>query len=309
MPEDRLSLTGLVAATFTPLHRDGSLNTTAIPGIVEHLLRHNIAGLYILGSTGEGPSLTFKERCTVAEAFVKAAAGRVATIIQVGGESLVQARQLAAHAQQIGASAISAVSPVYFKPDSVNTLVDSMAEIAAGAPALPFYYYHIPAATGLPENMLEFLRLGGERIPTLRGIKFTSPNVHEFQACLEFADRRYEFLWGLDENLLSGLAAGAKAAVGSTYNFCAPVYQRIRAAFASGDLDEARRQQSRSQLLVRTFVPYGHRAAQKAIMALIDQHCGPTRLPVVPLGDTESAALRKDLEAIGFFDWLEEPTV
>ncbi len=299
-------LQGLVAATFTPMNADGSINLDVIPQVVEHLVQHDIAGLYVLGSTGEGPSLTFEERCQVALAYVQATAGRIPVVVQIGGESLRQAQQLAEHAQEIGVSAISAVSPVYFKPDSVETLVNSMAEVASAAPELPFYYYHIPAATGLPENMIEFLTLGGEQIENLRGIKFTSPSVHEYQACLEFSEGRYEILWGLDEMLLSGLSAGAIAAVGSTYNFAAPIYRRIRAAFATGDLAEARRQQARSQLLVRTFVPYGHRAAQKAIMAIAGCDCGPTRLPVAPLDASATAALRKDLEAIGFFDWLAE---
>lgn len=304
MTTDTPPLHGLIAATFTPLNNDGSVNIAAIPQMVVHLTGHGIAGMYVLGSTGEGPSLTYDERCTVAEAFVQAAAGRLPVIVQVGCESLAQARQLAAHAQEIGADAISAVSPVYFKPDSVETLVDSMAEIAAGAPRLPFYYYHIPAVTGVSVNLIDFLRLGGERIPTLRGIKFTSPSVHEFQSCIEFAGDRFEILWGMDEMLLSGLTAGARAAVGSTYNFAAPIYHRLLAALDAGDLEEARRQQSRSQTIVRTFVAYGPRAAQKAIVSMVGPECGPTRLPVAPLTPSQADALRKDLKAIGFFDWV-----
>jgi N-acetylneuraminate lyase len=304
MTMDRPPWHGLIAATFTPLKGDGSLDPATIPRLVNHLLAHDLAGMYVLGSTGEGVSLTHDERCTIAEAFIRAAAGRLPVIVQVGCESLAQARRLAAHAQESGADAISAVSPVYFKPDSVATLVDSLAEVASGAPRLPFYYYHIPAITGVAANLIEFLSLGSARIPTLRGIKFTSPNVHEFQACLEFAGDRFDILWGMDEMLLSGLSAGARAAVGSTYNFAAPIYQRLLTAFAAGDLEEARRQQSRSQTLVRTFLPYGPRAAQKAIMSLVGLDCGPTRLPVKPLGSAEVAALQKDLEAIGFFEWV-----
>ncbi|QDV68774.1 N-acetylneuraminate lyase [Rosistilla carotiformis] len=295
-------LQGLVAATFTPLAGDRTVDTAPIPAMVDRLVDDNVAGLYVLGSTGEGPSLTATERCTVAEAFVQSAAGRLPVIVQVGCESLSSARELAAHAQRIGADAVSAVSPVYFKPDCVETLVDSMAEIAAGAPNLPFYYYHIPAVTGVNCSMVDFLRLAADRIPTLRGIKFTSTNVFEFQSCLEFAGDRFQLLWGLDEMLLSGLGAGAQAAVGSTYNFAAPIYQRLLAAFAAGDLDEARRQQSLSQAIVRAFIPYGPRGAQKAIMSMIGHDCGPSRLPVATLTQSQRDALRNDLDAIGFFD-------
>ncbi len=295
---------GLVAATFTPMQEDGSIRPETIPAVVEHLLANGIVGLYVLGSTGEGLSLTQDERCAVAEAFVQASAGRLPVIIQVGNECLTEARHLASHAQEIGADAVSAVSPVYFKPDSAEALVDSMAEIAAGAPDLPFYYYHIPQLTGVEARMVDFLRLGGERIPTLRGIKFTSPDVEDFRATRELAADRFDILWGLDELLIHGLTAGATGAVGSTYNFAAPIYHRVLAAFAAGDLEEARRQQARSQSLVDTFVPYGHRQAQKAILAMVGPDCGPTRLPIRPLPSSQAEALRKDLEAIDFFSWV-----
>jgi len=301
---ERLPLEGLIAATFTPFAGDGSLKLDAIPEVVDHLVHGNMSGLYVLGSTGEGPSLTHDERCAVAEAFVQAASGRVPVIVQVGSESLTEARRLAAHAQEIGADAISAVSPVYFKPDALSTLVDSMAHVAAAAPKLPFYYYHIPAVTGVHADMTDFLRVGGDSIPTLCGVKFTSPLVYEFQDCCEFAGERFQVFWGLDEMLLSGLLAGGTAAVGSTYNFAAPIYHRLRIALAEGDLDEARRQQARSQALVRAFAAYGPRAAQKAIMAMVGVDCGPTRLPVKPLSAKDADSLRQDLQRIGFFDWI-----
>lgn len=296
---------GLVAATFTPLREDRSLHLEAIAPMVDKLIDQEIAALYVLGSTGEGASLTFDERCAVAESFVGAANGRLPVIVQVGSESLMQARQLAVHASRVGADGISAVSPVYFKPDSVETLVASMAEIAGGAPELPFYYYHIPAVTGVGLSAVEFLKLAEQRIANLRGIKFTSQNVFEFQTCVEYAQERLQILWGLDEMLQCGLAAGALAAVGSTYNFAPAIYQRLLAAFAAGDMETVRQEQLRSQAIVRAFLPYGPRGAQKAIMKMIGIDCGPSRLPVPTLTQSQYAALERELREIGFFDWIK----
>lgn len=299
-------LRGLTAATFTPMHADASIDLDRIAAIVEHLVANGISALYVLGSTGEGLSLTIAERKTVAESFVSAAAGRLPVIVQVGNECLWHARELAAHAQEIGATAISAMSPVYFKPDSVETLALSMAEITAGAPELPFYYYHIPRLTGVDLDMVEFLSCAESRLPTLRGIKFTSPDVESFRRCVELAAGRYDILWGLDERLLEGLQAGARGAVGSTYNFAPSIYRHVLAAFDAGDLDTAREHQARSREMVDTFLPYGGRASQKAIMAMTGLDCGPTRLPNRPLDDAQFAALREELAAIGFFDWIAE---
>jgi N-acetylneuraminate lyase len=305
MPQVIAPLQGLVAATFTPLREDRSLHLEAIPPMVDRLADQGIAALYVLGSTGEGASLTFDERCAVADSFVNAASGRLPVIVQVGSESLMQARHLAAHASRVGADAISAVSPVYFKPDSVETLVASMAEIAGGAPELPFYYYHIPAVTGVGVSAVEFLKLAEQRIENLRGVKFTSQNVFEFQTCVEYAQERLQIFWGLDEMLQYGLAAGAVAAVGSTYNFATAVYQRLLTAFAAGDMETVRQEQLRSQAIVRAFIPYGPRGAQKAIMKMIGLDCGPSRLPVPTLTQTQYAALERELRDIGFFEWIK----
>jgi N-acetylneuraminate lyase len=297
-------LTGLVAATFTPMRPDGSLNLSMTKPIVDHLVHSGASGLYVCGSTGEGPLLTTEERKETAAAYVEAATGRLATVVQVGHSSVVEARQLAAHAQQIGAQAVSAVAPYYFKPGSVAVLVDCLAEIAGGAPNLPFYYYHIPLLTGVSLDMVELLQLAPAKIPTFAGIKYTAATTDEFQTLVAFEDGRFDILFGRDEMLLSGLAAGAQGAVGSTYNFAAPLYRRLITAFQNSDIGEAQRCQARAVAMIRVIVNrYRFHAGLKAAMGLIGVDCGPNRLPNVPLTPQEAANLRSELDALGFFEW------
>ena len=169
-----MHLSGLIAATFTPMRPDGSLNLAMAKPIVDHLIRSGVSGLYVCGSTGEGPLLTTEERKDTAAAYVEAAAGRLPVVVQVGHSSVVEARDLAVHAQQIGADATSAVAPYYFKPNSVAVLVDCLAEIAGGAPKLPFYYYHIPELSGVNANTVELLRHAPTKMPNFAGIKSLS---------------------------------------------------------------------------------------------------------------------------------------
>lgn len=298
-----LSIRGLVAATFTPMHPDGQVNLARVPEVVDYLVHNDIAGLYTLGSTGEGLSLTQTERMQVAEAFVSAAAGRLPVIVQVGSESLTASAQLAAHAQEIGANAISAVSPVYVKPESIDGLIASMDKIASAARELPFYYYHIPAATGLRLGIVDFLRQGLQRIPNLCGIKFTSPEVFDFQACTEVDTAHAEMFWGVDEMLLSGAEAGAKAGVGSTYNFSASLYYKLLECLQKGDLEGARKHQAEAQAIVRAFVPFGPRAAQKAMLGMVGPDCGPPRLPICQLSDEKLVGLEEALKRTRFFDY------
>jgi N-acetylneuraminate lyase len=267
-------------------------------------LKQGVQGVFVAGSTGEGVSLTAGERRALAESFVRSAKGKLPIIVHVGHNSLAEARDLAAHAREIGADAISANSPSYFKPRGVDLLVDSMAEIARGAPDVPFYYYHIPSMTGVSLDIVEFLRQASKVLPNLRGLKFSDPQIHEFQACLSMEGGAFDVLWGCDEMLLGALAAGARGAVGSTYNFAAPLYLRIWRAFEKGDLDTARRLQLSSIELVRALrrhAPF-HTSA-RALLEMIGLDCGPCRLPLAPISPGAAKKLRRDLETIGFFQW------
>ena len=160
---NRFWITGLVPATFTPMHDDGSLNLAQVAPLVDHLAERGVSAIFACGSTGESASLTSAERQATLAAFCAAAAGRIPVIAHVGHTALADACALAAHAQQVGAAAVAALPPFYFKPATVPTLVACMAEIAAAAPDLPFYYYHIPGLTGVNLDMVEFLRQSASR--------------------------------------------------------------------------------------------------------------------------------------------------
>ena len=144
------NLSGLIAATFTPMANDGSLKLDVVPTMVNQLLNEGVSGLYVCGGTGEGVSLTNVERQQTAEAFVNAANGRIPVILHVGQDSPFAAQRLAKHAAEIGADGISAITPTYFKPGSPSTLVDSLKIITDGAPDLPFIYYHFAGASKCP---------------------------------------------------------------------------------------------------------------------------------------------------------------
>ena len=299
------TLTGLVAATHTPFHADCSLNLGGIERQAAHLLSDKIETVFIGGTTGESHSLTLDERRALAQRWMEVARGTpMRVIVHVGSNCLEDARTLAAHAQQLGALAISALSPSYFKPRDVPALVACAAHIAAAAPATPFYFYDIPPFTGVSLSMPDFLALARERIPTLAGLKFSNPDLMAFQLCLRADGGRWTVPFGCDEFLLAALALGATSAVGSTYNFAAPIYHRLIAAFARGDLAAAREEQFRSVRLVQLLAGCGFMGAAKALMGMLGVEVGPARLPHSNPTPEQNAKLRTELETLGFFDWL-----
>jgi N-acetylneuraminate lyase len=291
----------LIAATFTALRDDGSINVRTVEVQAQALVEQGLRGAFVCGTTGEGASLTTAERMDVAERWCAVARDNLEIIVHVGHTSLSEARALAAHAQRAGAAAIAAVAPFYYKPRDVAELVDVCAEVAEAAPRVPFYYYHIPSMTGVDLPMADFFLAAKERIRTLAGIKFTHEDLADYGRCLDLADGRYEIFFGRDEMLLAGLSLGARSAVGSTYNFAAPLYQRIFDAFERGDTAAAREAQIIAREMIRIAAKYGGLPALKAMMGQIGIECGPCRLPLRTLAPDRRERLREECERIGFY--------
>jgi N-acetylneuraminate lyase len=293
---------GLIAASFTPLYEDGSINFKMIPEVVDKLIADGLKGIFVCGSNGEGPNMTTKERMQVAEAFIKAANKRILIVVHVGHSCIADAKKLASHAAENGADAVSAVAAFYFKPVSVKNLADCMAEIASGAPEIPFYYYHIPHLTGVGMDMIEFLKIAKPLIPNLAGIKYTATTLQEYQACLNYDNGRFDILFGLDEMLLPALSVGARAAIGSTYTFAAPLYLKTIELFKSGNIEAARENHNFLVDVVRVLVKYPPIPGQKAIMKMLGWDFGPSRLPLTTLDEKAYDEFYLELDAISFFE-------
>jgi N-acetylneuraminate lyase len=283
------------------LDAHGRLCPERIDGLAELYAASGVSGVFACGTTGECHSLTGSERREVAARWVSAAKGRFPVVVHVGHNSLPEARALAGHAEESGAAAIASMAPFFFKPASVAELVDYCAAIAAAAPGLPFYYYHIPGMTGVSIPAAEFLRQAGRRIPSLAGAKFTHTNLLDFQECIAAEGGRYDVLFGHDEILLSGLALGAKGAIGSTYNFAAPVYLRVLEAFEAGDLAAARHDQLQAAQMIQVLLRYGGVPACKAILQHMGIDCGPVRPPLKTIAGEQLARLRDELRPFDIF--------
>ncbi|MCY2939114.1 MAG: dihydrodipicolinate synthase family protein [Planctomycetota bacterium] len=302
----RFAITGLLAATHTPFSPSGELNLALVEKQAEHLASHGVSGVFIGGTTGESASLSLEERLALARRWAEVTrGGPLNLVVHVGANCLADARALAAQAEQLGVAAISAVAPSYFKPASLQALVECCADVARAAPNTPYYHYDIPGMTGMSLSMPDFLEKAGDQVKTLAGIKFSNPDLLAYQLCLRAAGGRYDMPFGCDEYLLAALVLGCGGAVGSTYNFAAPIYQRLLAAFQRGDLQAAREEQFRSARLVRLLCSYGYIGAAKATMGFLGVEVGPPRLPNQGLVGEQQARLRADLEELGFFEWLQ----
>lgn len=294
-------LKGLIAATYTPMYANGDINYSVINEYAQHINDSGISGVFVCGTTGEFTSLTTGERKKILEHWVQAAAGRFRVIAHVGSDCQRDAMELARHAAETGAAAIASIAPAFFKPATVRELISFFRPVAAAAPTLPFYYYNMPSMTGVSLSVVQFLQEGRKEIPTLAGVKFTHNNLMEMGECIRLDGGAFEVLHGFDETLICGLALGAVAGVGSTYNYLPSVYLNIMKAMEENDLEKARAYQSQSVEIVNVIIRYGGGVrGGKAIMNLIGIECGECRSPLASFGKEEYAALRGDLEQIGY---------
>ncbi len=295
-------LTGLIAAPFTPMDEAGKLKLSIIPEYYQFLKANKVIGAFINGSTGEGISQTKEERKLVAEAWAHATkADKDFKVINlVGGTSIEDCKEMAKHTQEVGLSAVSFTAPFYFKPASAQALADCCKEVAAAAPGTAFYYYHIPVLTNCYITMFDLLNAVNGSIPNFAGIKYTHEDFMDFLSCMYVDGGRYDMLWGRDENMLSALVLGSFGAVGSTYNYAAPLYYNMIDAFKNGDLIKARDLQQQSINMIRLLGKYGGIATGKAFMKLVGLNCGEFRLPVKNMSAEQFELFKQDVANVGF---------
>lgn len=298
---------GLIAAPFTPMDDEGELKLDMIHRYARHLININMRGAFVCGTTGEGFSLTTGERKLVLEEWLKNANGELKIINHVGSNSLSESKDLAAHSEKTGAYAIAASAPTFFKPATAKELVDFLVPIAAAAPGLPFYFYHIPSLTGVNLSVSDIFATVDGQIPNFAGVKYTHFDLYDMQKCIAYKNGKYKVFHGFDETLVCGLSLGAKSAVGSTYNYISSVYFNLLEAFANNDMEKAREWQQNSVKIIDILNNYGGGVrGGKAIMSFIGLDCGPCRLPIKKLTESELISFKEALDDAGFFKFAKE---
>ena len=252
--------------------------------------------------------LTSEERQSIAEAWAFSGPQYgIRVIIHVGAESVRTAQDLAAHAASLkGVYAISAMPPTFFKPGNVPALVQTMGSIAAAAPNLPFYYYHIPQKTEVNFNMRDFLSAADGNIPNLAGIKFTHTALDDLQYCLRYRFKdgsSPDVLFGKDEMLMAALALGVRGAVGTTYNYNGALQNTLLRAFETGDTVTALNAQFDTTTLIEPVLDfsssspeYGFKVLMNFVMdALKLPSMGSARLPFIRASPEQYQAFRQNV--------------
>ena len=225
---------GIFPAFYACYDEKNDISPERVRALTEYLIEKGVTGLYVGGSSGECIYHSVAERKLVLENVVAAAAGRIVIIAHVACNNTRDSMELAAHAESLGVDAIAAIPPIYFHlpPHAVAKYWN---DISSAAPHTDFVIYNIPQLAGVALNsalLREMLKN-----PCVIGVKNSSMPIQDIEM---WRDEGALVFNGPDEQLLSGLAAGAAGGIGGTYAVMPELYLKIFDLVKKGDILSAR---------------------------------------------------------------------
>ncbi len=291
---------GTYAALLTGFADNGDLDQDRQNNIVDYVLKQDLTGLYVGGSSGESGLMSTDELLAQQIMVRDRAKGRETILIaHVGQPNLADSIQLARQAKDLGYQALSALPPHSY-PFSDEEILDYYTALAS-ATDLPMIVYEIPIRTGraLPFELLGQLL----QLPNVIGMKFTSPDM--FKLCLL---RKHHpdkiFFYGFDEVLGAAVFLGADGGIGTTYNVLGNLYTAIDRAVRAGEVEKARQMQSLSQEYVEKIMATGVMPGVKFTLQCIGVDCGPCRKPMKLRSEAAQAELKAFVATDACKQWL-----
>ena len=281
-----MELQGIYTALLTPFDSNDKINEKALVQLIQHNIKLGVQGFYVGGSTAEAFLLTTEERKQIMD-ICKAAAPDKKLIAHIGSISEKEALELALHAKELGYDAISSVAPFYYKFsfEEIKNYYYRLAEKSG----MPVVVYHFPAFSGVSMGVKEIATfLEDDRFI---GIKFTSNDFFTMEQVRAKFPNKLIFN-GYDEMMLAGLSMGADGGIGSTYNFMADKFVKIRELFAAGDIAQAQQIQKEANRIITILCQIGVMQAEKEVLNQLGIDFGNCRKPF-----SEPTQEQKDLIA------------
>lgn len=272
---------GAMTAMVTPF-REGKLDEARLREQIEFQIREGIDGLVPVGTTGESPTLDFKEHARVLELTVQFAKGRVPVIAGTGANSTTEALELHQIAQRVGATACLSVNPYYNKPTQEGLFRHFM--LLADRVALPIVLYNIPGRTGITMSAPTVGRLrreGGERFAAIKEATGSLDMASEIMSLSDIP-----VLSGDDSLTVPLMAIGAKGVVSVASNLLPGQIKRMAQAALSGDFATARDIHHRLFPFIRSLFLDGNPVGIKYAMKVAGRDSGELRLPLWEAGDS-----------------------
>ena len=286
---------GIIPAFYACYDAEGKINLEAVRELTRWFVDKGVKGLYVGGSSGECIYQSKEERKLVLENVMAEAKGKLTVIAHIACNNTADSQELAAHAESLGVDAIAAIPPIYFKlpPYAIAKYWNDM---SAAAPNTDFIIYNIPQLAGVsltPALLREMLKN-----PKVIGVKNSSMPIQDIE---EFRAEGCAVFNGPDEQLLSGLVAGAIGGIGGTYGAMPELYIKIYDLVKENKIAEARQIQDEClKIIVALCGCKGNMyAVIKAVLRKMGApDCGGVRAPLFNLVPEDEAQIDKCVEMI-----------
>ena len=277
---------GIIPAFYACYDKNGDMDAAAVRALAEYFIGKGVKGLYVGGSSGECIYQSVAEHKLVLENVMAVAKGKLTIIAHVACNNTADSRELAAHAESLGVDAIAAIPPIYFHLPEY-AIAQYWNDISDAAPNTDFIIYNIPQLAGVALTMPLLKTM--LKNPRVIGVKNSSMPVQDIQM---FHDEGAIVFNGPDEQLLSGLAAGAIGGIGGTYGAMPELYMKIRELYLAGSMELGREVQNECcRIIYKMCSAKGNMYA--VIKAILRRQggpdCGGVRLPLAPMADSDEA--------------------
>ena len=204
-------LSGIIPPLVSPLHARDELDQKGLERLIEHVLAGGVHGLFLLGTTGEAPSLSYRLRRELIDRVASLVAGRVPILVGITDTSFVESVRLAEHAANAGAKALVLSTPYYF-PAGQTELTGYVENLVPELP-LPLVLYNMPSLTKVWFEMETLKKLSA--IPQIIGLKDSSGDLSYFQNAIGLKKLRpdWSIMIGPDAKLPEAMRLGGDGGV------------------------------------------------------------------------------------------------
>lgn len=279
------SLHGIMPALITPQAEDGSVNATVLRELIDYHIDKAVDGFYVCGSTGEGIYMSVADRKLVTEICAEHINGRVPFIVHTGTVAITDAIELAIHAQDHGAQAISSILPPTYRTS--ESIILYFKALAGAVPDLPFLPYLLNPTI----NTVTLLEQVMDVVPSLAGTKYTGSNMYEFRELVKLGGGKWAMFSGMDEQCVFSKMMGSTGSIGSTLNYMPTPYKKIRDYCDNGQFAEAHALQMDVNEVTKVMIAHNFLGALKVVMTKLGFDCGQPRLPNLAISDATQASL------------------
>jgi dihydrodipicolinate synthase/N-acetylneuraminate lyase len=251
----KLPLNGIIPPMITPLRGRDELDLPGLERLIEHILSGGVSGLFILGTTGEGPGLSYRLRREFVERVCKQVKKRVPVLVGITDTAFVESINIARTAADSGADAV-VVAPPYYLPEAQPELQEYLEHLIPELP-LPVYLYNMPALTKVHFELETVRRAMDE--PRIIGLKDSSGDLNYFKSAAEMIRQRpdWSLLIGPEEKLFDSLQLGGNGGVSGGANLFPKLYVKLVEAHRAGNLARAQELQKQIQRVSDSFYRIG----------------------------------------------------